>query len=258
MEQILMNMAVNARDAMPDGGTIKIETYNAVLGQGSDELGEDSIRGPHIMMEISDTGTGMPDDVKKHIFEPFFTTKDVDKGTGLGLSTCFGIVKQSGGHIYVDSDLGSGTTFKILLPRAGEITDSRRQSVSAVYEQKGTETVLLAEDDSSVRAAISSMLSDQGYNVLEATNGVEALRVAEETDGPIHLLLTDVVMPVMGGKDLADQIRILYPDTRVLFASGYTGDDIIRHGILESETDFVQKPLTPTTLFGKVREVLDR
>jgi CheY-like chemotaxis protein len=201
----------------------------------------------------------MTEEVKSHLFEPFFTTKPQGHGTGLGLSTCYGIVKQSGGHIHVYSGVGHGTTFKVYLPRISEGAPVDTPGSSALAQKHGTETILLVEDDLSVRGLSARLLRSKGYNVVEASNGQEALRVSQQrTDGEIALLLTDVIMPEMGGKELADQFRVKHPTTKVLFCSGYTQEAIDRGGELESGTAFLQKPFTPAALSQKIREILDQ
>jgi PAS domain S-box-containing protein len=256
LEQVLMNLAVNARDAMPTGGKLTIETGNIdhdpefARGQGAAAVRQ------FVMLAVTDTGVGMDEATKARIFEPFFTTKAPGKGTGLGLATVYGIVQQSGGFIWVYSEPGRGTTFKIYLPRV----DAAAEGVAAAALPPvagGTETVLLAEDAAAVRAVGKQVLERQGYTVLEAPDGEVALHLAQRHSGPIHLLLTDVVMPGMSGRQLADQLARTRPDTRVLFASGYTDDAVVRHGVLEEGTPYLQKPFTPESLARKVREVLD-
>jgi CheY-like chemotaxis protein len=208
---------------------------------------------------VSDTGYGMSPEVKEHIFEPFFTTKEKSKGTGLGLSTVYGIVKQSGGYIWVDSEPGCGTTFKIYLPRVEEEASVLHPTDDTSSLPCGSETVLIVEDEPSVRGLVVRVLRELGYTLIEAANGEEALHIVQEQDDKkINLLLTDVVMPQMGGKELADQLKIPQPDIKVLFISGYTDDAIVRHGVLEPGTNFLQKPFSPSALTHKVREVLDR
>jgi CheY-like chemotaxis protein len=256
LEQVLMNLAVNARDAMPTGGKLTIETGNIdhdpefARGQGAAAVRQ------FVMLAVTDTGVGMDEATKARIFEPFFTTKAPGKGTGLGLATVYGLVQQSGGFIWVYSEPGRGTTFKIYLPRV----DAAAEGVAAAALTPvagGTETVLLAEDAAAVRAVGKQVLERQGYTVLEAPDGEVALHLAQRHSGPIHLLLTDVVMPGMSGRQLADQLARTRPDTRVLFASGYTDDAVVRHGVLEEGTPYLQKPFTPESLARKVREVLD-
>ena len=258
-EQVLINLVVNARDAMPEGGQLTVQTSNVVLTpQQARELGEVQ-PGEYVVLTISDTGTGMSAETQKQIFEPFFTTKDQGKGTGLGLATCYGIVKQNSGHIEVESELGTGTCFRIYLPRVEAPSD-----VPAVADEpepwpRGTETVLLVEDEPAVRTVTSTALSSQGYRVLEATNGVEALQVSEDHAAEkISLLLTDVIMPTMGGKELAEQICERRPDIKVLFTSGYDNDAIADHGLLEPGLEFLQKPAPLQELTSRVRHVLDK
>jgi two-component system, cell cycle sensor histidine kinase and response regulator CckA len=258
-EQIILNVAVNARDAMPSGGKLTIETANVVLDEEYARTHVSVTPGPYVRLSVSDTGVGIPLEVKEKVFEPFFTTKEKGKGTGLGLSTVYGIVKQSGGNIWVYSELTHGTTFKIYLPRVEEDLDTLHGRDETDFLPSGSETVLLVEDEPSVRDLAHRLLNQQGYKVLEAANGEEALRVVQEHIGEkIHLLLTDVVMPQMGGKELANQLKNLRPDVKVLFTSGYTDDAIVHHGVLEPGTHFLQKPFSPKTLTHKVREALDR
>jgi two-component system cell cycle sensor histidine kinase/response regulator CckA len=256
MAQIIMNLSVNARDAMPRGGKLTIETGNVELDEGYAAAHPGAAVGRHVMLAVSDTGTGMDSDTQSHIFEPFFTTKHTSDGTGLGLATVYGIVKQSGGSIWVYSELGHGTTFKVYLPRA---TQARDESVVEVTPapQGGTETILLAEDQPEVGAVTSAMLTRRGYTVLVASGGAEALRVAREHRQPIHLLLTDVVMPSMSGRELFAQLHVLRPEVRVLYASGYTDNAVVLHGVLEQGLAFIQKPFTPQRLLTEVRGVLD-
>jgi CheY-like chemotaxis protein len=258
-EQMILNLAVNARDAMPSGGKLTIETANIELDEEYAHSHISVIPGHYVQLSITDTGVGILPDIKEKVFEPFFTTKDKGKGTGLGLSTVYGIVKQSGGNIWVYSEPGHGTTFKIYLPRVEEELDSALKREETDFLPRGNETVLLVEDDPSVRDLAHRLLIGQGYKVLEAANGEEALRVAQENIGEkIHLLLTDVVMPQMGGKELSEKLKQLRPDIGVLYTSGYTDNAIVHHGTLESGTNFLQKPFSPKTLSHKVREVLDQ
>jgi CheY-like chemotaxis protein len=258
LEQVLLNLVLNARDAMPAGGNLTMETANVTLDEDYARQHAEVTPGEYVLLSISDTGIGMTEEVKAHLFEPFFTTKEIDKGTGLGLAICFGIVKQSGGHIQVYSEVNGGTTFKIYLPRF-------REAISPVPDQdkpnnlpRGVETILLVEDETSVRELASRMLRQQGYNVLNAANGDEALRVAQEqAEAEIHLLLTDVVMPQLGGRELADRLKTMRPDLKVLFISGYTGNTDVHHGFLEPGVAFLSKPFSPQMLAHKVREVLD-
>ncbi len=260
IEQILMNLSVNARDAMPGGGTLVIETGNAYLDENYASQHPSVTPGWHVMLTVSDTGCGMDAETKERIFEPFFTTKELGKGTGLGLSTVYGIVKQSGGHVQVYSEVGIGTTFKVYLPRADK--PEEREAPVEVQSNgdkipEGTETVLLVEDEEVVRVMARALLLESGYHVLEAGNGNEALRVSEQYGGPIHLLLTDVVMPQMGGRELAERLAGIRPETRVLYMSGYTDDAIVHHGVFEEAMAFIQKPFTPDALGRKVRRMLE-
>ena len=257
IEQIIINLVVNARDAMPSGGKLTIETTNVFLDDAyiTNHLGAEP--GAHILLSVSDTGCGMSEDVQAHIFEPFFTTKEVSEGTGLGLSTVFGIVKQNGGNIWVYSEEGMGTTFKIYLPRAKKAATSSSQPDRANDLPQGTETILLVEDETMVRELAVQVLQWQGYTIIEAVNGPEALRLAQEHHAEIHLLLTDVVMPHMSGKVLANQMETLYPNIKVLFTSGYTDKAIVNQGLLTSDIMFIEKPFSPSDLTRKVREVLD-
>jgi CheY-like chemotaxis protein len=209
-------------------------------------------------LAVSDTGCGMTEEIRSHLFEPFFTTKEVSKGTGLGLSTIYGIVKQSGGHVGVYSEPGQGTTFKVYLPRIDEIGQSRATAQTAVLAPTGNEVVLLVEDQARVRSLTREVLERSGYHVLEAKNGSEGLERAEQHSGPINLLITDVIMPEMNGRALADRMTELRPAMRVLFISGYTDKAVVRHGVLKAKTAFLQKPFTATALAAKVREVLDQ
>jgi signal transduction histidine kinase/CheY-like chemotaxis protein len=259
MEQVLMNLVVNARDAMPQGGKVNTETANVTLDEVHVRQHPEASPGPYALVSVSDNGSGMPEEVQAHIFEPFFTTKEEGKGTGLGLATCYGIVRQSGGHIEVYSKVGQGTTFKIYLPLAEKASSASSDHEEAdSHLQKGTETVLLAEDELAVRSLIARLLRHQGYHVLEAANGVEALSLAREhSSKEIHLLLTDVVMPQMGGIELAKQLNSLRPNTKILFVSGYTSDPFVKLSIPDQGIQFVQKPFNPTVLVRKVREVMD-
>jgi PAS domain S-box-containing protein len=259
VEQVIVNLAVNARDAMPTGGTLTLETGNVVLDAAYAAHHLEVEPGEYVMLAVSDTGVGMNDEVKAHLFEPFFTTKEKGKGTGLGLSTVFGIVKQNGGHVWVYSEPGQGTSFKIYLPRVGKATQaaSDRPTSGATSPLRGSETLLLVEDETEVRELVKNILTAQGYQVLVAQDGVEALQVAGEYKEPIHLLLTDVVMPRMSGRELADQLRARHPQVRVLYMSGYTDNAIVHHGVLEAGIAFLPKPLTEDRLLREVRAVLD-
>jgi nitrogen-specific signal transduction histidine kinase len=257
IEQVLMNLAVNARDAMPEGGQITIETANVELSEGYAQLHMAVRPGPHVMLAVSDTGTGMSAETQARIFEPFFTTKPEGKGTGLGLSTIYGIIKQSGGNIWVYSELGKGTTFKIYLPRVRGSAVAPERVVVPRSLSAASETVLVVEDDDSVRRLSTTILRKHGYNIIEARSGVEALNIFQEHAGDLHLVITDVVMPQMGGRELALRLQKSHPDLKVLYVSGYTDEAIVRHGILHPGTLFLQKPFTPQSLIHKVREVLD-
>src|SRR5881296_210961 len=258
LEQVLMNLAVNARDAMPTGGKLTIETGNAEHDPDYAREHEATAVRRFVMLAVSDTGIGMDDATKARIFEPFFTTKEPGKGTGLGLATVYGIVQQSGGFIWVYSEPGHGTTFKIYLPQVEAPLEGRAVGAAPGDLPRGTETILLVEDAAAVRAVTRQVLERQGYTVLEAAHGAAALQTAAGHPGPIHLLLTDVVMPVLSGRQLADQLARLRPDAKVLYASGYTDDAVVRHGVLEAGISYLQKPFTADSLARKVREVLDR
>lgn len=255
LEQVLLNLVVNARDAMPDGGKLTIETASVVLDDHYVRTHPDAHPGPHVLLAVSDTGCGIAEDVRRHLFEPFFTTKQMGQGTGLGLSTVHGIVTQSGGSIEIYSELGRGTVFKIYLPAAGAEAGSTEQSES-VPVLTGSETILVAEDEREVREFTASALERFGYHVLKSTSPSHALELCQSEPGPIHLLLTDVVMPRMSGRELARQVRSMRPLTRVLYMSGYTDNVIVHHGILDEGTPFIQKPFSPEMLCAKVRGVL--
>ncbi len=257
--QVLMNLVVNARDAMPEGGHLSIATHNVTLDENYERTHAGAIAGEYVMLSVSDTGSGMTDEVKARIFEAFFTTKPSGKGTGLGLATCQTIVQQSGGHIGVYSEVGKGTTFKIYFPRVRMPLTAATGTVHARPLPGGTETVLVVEDDASVRHLARDVLEGLGYNVLRASNGQHALNVAREhTRSKIRLVVTDVVMPVMGGKLMVEWLKTSYPDLKIIFTSGYTEDAIKHHGVFEPGTDFLPKPYAPATLARKVREMLDR
>ena len=257
IDQVILNLAVNARDAMPAGGALTIETGNVDFDESYCTRHPDAAPGPHVMVAVSDTGVGMDEGIRAHLFEPFFTTKARGKGTGLGLATVYGIVKQSGGSIWVTSQPGRGTTFKVYLPRTAHAA-LEAAALCATSLPGGTETVLLVEDQAEVRAVALACLARHGYWVLEASRGDDALRVAANYEGPIHLLLTDVVMPAMSGADLSRELLRIRPEVRVLYASGYTESVIVSHGVLEPDVDLIQKPFTPEQLLQKIRDVLDR
>jgi two-component system, cell cycle sensor histidine kinase and response regulator CckA len=290
--QVLMNLVVNARDAMPNGGKLTIATNNVTLDENCPPCGAgggtspgqvhpvrlpplthgagsstpqgkgthaDATPGEYVMLSVSDTGTGMTGEVKARLFEAFFTTKPSGKGTGLGLATCQTIVQQSGGHIGVYSEVGRGTTFKVYFPRVDQSLDASAQVVKTGPLPRGTETLLVVEDEPSVRHLVTDMLKAQGYNVLRANNGQDALRVAGEHKGaPIRLVVTDVIMPLMGGKVMAEWLKTTYPDLKILFTSGYTEDAMTRRGMIEVEVEFLSKPYAPATLVRKVRKMLDK
>jgi CheY-like chemotaxis protein len=257
LEQVVMNLAVNARDAMPQGGRLTLETSSVELDKDYAQRHLGVQQGHYVMLAVSDTGTGITEEVKAHIFEPFFTTKEEGKGTGLGLATVYGIVDQSGVHVEVYSELTVGTTFKVYLPRVEEAAEHTMQDEHPQALPSGVETILLVEDDEVVRNLARRSLARQGYAVLGAEHPDEALLTNVRHDGPIDLLITDVVMPGMGGKELAAWITKERPNTRVLYISGYTDDAIVRHGMLQPDTAFLQKPFTPSALARKVRQVLD-
>jgi len=258
LEQVLMNLAVNARDAMPTGGKLTIETANV---EHDPDYARERAAAPvsrFVMLAVSDTGVGMDEATKAKIFEPFFTTKEPGKGTGLGLATVYGIVQQAGGFIWVYSEPGRGTTFKIYLPQVDAAAEGAAGGTAPADLPRGTETVLVVEDAAAVRAVTRQVLARQGYVVLEAPHGGAALDIAAQHHGPIHLLVTDVVMPGLSGRQLADQLARVRPDTKVLYVSGYTDDAVVRHGVLEAGIAYLQKPFTTDSLARKVREVLDR
>jgi two-component system cell cycle sensor histidine kinase/response regulator CckA len=257
IEVVILNLAVNARDAMPRGGRLTIEASNLVLGEDYVAGHTETQPGQYVLLAVSDTGVGMSDEVKAHVFEPFFTTKEPGKGTGLGLSTVFGIVKQSGGNIWVYSEEGQGTTFKIYLPRVMESAQSASHLESGQAMPSGSETILLVEDADSVRELVRRTLQNQDYTVLEARGGQEALQIADLHTGPIHLLLTDVIMPGISSKTLIEQVTQTYPDIKILLISGYTDNAIMQYGVLKPGVAFLQKPFSPLDLARKVRRVLD-
>ncbi|MGD0412027.1 MAG: PAS domain-containing protein [Verrucomicrobiota bacterium] len=256
--QVLMNLVVNARDAMPNGGKLTIATNNVTLDEGCARAQAGAMAGDFVMLSVSDTGTGMTDEVKAHLFEAFFTTKPKGKGTGLGLATCQTIVQESGGHIGVESEVGRGTTFRVYFPRVEQPLEVAARPVQAGPLPRGKETLLVVEDEPAVRHLALRVLKAQGYEVLTASNGQEALHLASDHKGaPIRLVITDVVMPLMGGKVMADWLKITYPDLRILFTSGYPDNVMNQQGALEPAVAFLPKPYAPTVLVHKVREMLD-
>ena len=258
IEQVIMNLTVNARDAMPNGGKLTIETANVDLDEAYfRDHGVENRPGPFVMISVSDNGIGMDKEMQSHIFEPFFTIKDKGEGTGLGLSTVYGIVKQSGGYIWVYSEPGQGTTFKTYFPEAKGDAVSVKEDKTPRDLHGGSETILVVEDEDSVRNMVQRILQEYGYRVLEAKNGEDALRVSEEHEGPIHLILTDVIMPGMSGRDLAGRLQQIRQETKVVYMSGYTDNTIARHGVLDKNIHFIEKPFTPEGLARKVREALD-
>jgi nitrogen-specific signal transduction histidine kinase/CheY-like chemotaxis protein len=256
IEQVIVNLAVNARDAMPSGGRLTVETANVTLDASYAAYHLEAQPGDYVLITVSDTGIGMTDEVKAHLFEPFFTTKEVGKGTGLGLATVYGIVKQSGGHIWVYSEEGEGTTFKIYLPRATSVARPAGGLGGVKDVPGGEETILVVEDNDEVRDLTRRMLAGQGYTMLEARNGQEALQISAGYTCSIHLLLTDIVMPGISGKDLAQQLSQARPGLKVLFMSGYSDIAFGHHQGVETD-NFLQKPFSPMDLARKVRAVLD-
>jgi CheY-like chemotaxis protein len=257
--QVLMNLVVNARDAMPNGGKLAIQTSAVLLDEAHAQAHPGTTSGEYVMLTISDTGTGMTEEVKARLFEAFFTTKPVGKGTGLGLITCQTVVRQSGGHIDVSSELGKGTTFKIYFPRIDQaLPIATSPACKARIPGRGTETLLLVEDEPSLRHLAELILKAQGYKVLIAANGQDALRIADEHKGEqISLVVTDIMMPGIGGKAMADLLRTALPDLKILFTSGYSDNVIAHHGALEEGIAFLPKPFSRATLIRKVRELLD-
>lgn len=256
IEQVVLNLAVNARDAMLQGGKLTIETANVELDEAYARSHVATKPGRYGMLSVSDTGVGMTQEVKKQVFEPFFTTKEKGKGTGLGLATAYGIVKQSGGNIWVYSEPGQGATFKIYLPRVDQpLAKEMKKAESGVF--RGAGVILVVEDEEGVRNAVLEMLKKQGYSVLGADNAGEALLICQQYKDTIHLLLTDVVMPKVSGPELAKRLGAFHPEMKVLYMSGYTSNAIVHHGVLDREVNYIQKPFTFEGLARKVWEVLD-
>jgi signal transduction histidine kinase len=254
--QVLMNLVVNARDAMPNGGKLTIATNNVTMDESHAHTG--TIPGDYVMLSVSDTGTGMTEEVKAHLFEAFFTTKPKGKGTGLGLATCQTIVQQSGGHISVSSEIGKGATFQIYFPRVEQPLAVTTKPIQMGPVARGTETLLVVEDEPALRHLAVSVLGAQGYKVLPASNGQDGLRVAREHKGsPIRLVVTDIIMPQMSGKVMVEWLKATYPEMKVLYTSGYTDDGLAQYGVLEPGVEFLPKPYTPSGLASKVRELLD-
>jgi len=259
LQQVILNLAVNARDAMPEGGRLTIETHNVELRETYADEHRAVTPGPYVLLAVSDTGAGMTAETQAHLFEPFFTTKGLGQGTGLGLATVYGIIKQTGGHIWVYSELGQGTTFKIYLPRVDEPAEPlEAPSTARPQHLRGTERILLVEDEAAVRAVTRQLLQRNGYSVIEAPEGAVALTLLNGGEVTVDLLLTDVVMPGMSGRELAERAATGCPGLRVLFMSGYTDDAVVRHRILEAGLNYLQKPFHPDALLRKVRDVLDQ
>lgn len=258
IEQIIMNLAVNSRDAMPKGGRLTVDTANVYLDDSQAFKYADNRSGTHIMIAVSDTGCGIDPKIQEKIFEPFFTTKELGKGTGLGLSTVYGIVKQNDGMITVASEPEKGTTFRIFFPAVEESAVTVAPIRESDDSYRGAETILVVEDDLTTRTVISRILREKGYTILEAADGLEALQIYKMHENPIHLILTDVVMPGISGRELFNQIQSFNSKAKVLFMSGYTDDAIVQHGVLENGVAFLQKPISPTDIIRKVRMVLDQ
>jgi PAS domain S-box-containing protein len=257
IEQVVMNLVVNARDAMPDGGNLTILTANAELDAAFARAHPGSVEGQYVMLAVTDTGTGMDPETQTQIFEPFFTTKGRDKGTGLGLATVYGVVKQSNGYITVNSEIGKGASFKIYLPRIDQPVASKSESIQAPLTMRGSETILLVEDAAPLRLLAQLFLKENGYQVLTAADGADAQQIAAQNRGPIHLLLTDVVMPGINGRVLAERLASRHPAMKVLYMSGYTDSFIAGHGVLEEGIHLLHKPFTEEVLMRKIRELLD-
>ena len=257
--QLLMNLVINARDAMPQGGKLTIETSNVTLNKNDAQAHPDIPFGNYVMLSVTDTGTGMTEEVKKHIFEAFFTTKPKGKGTGLGLATCQTIIRQSHAFIDVESEIGKGSVFKIYFPQVNKPLQTMTRSLSAMAPQRGTETLLIVEDEGALRRMISMVLENLGYTVLQASSGEAGLNAAHEHKGnPISLVLTDLIMPHMGGKPMADLLKKTYPNLKVLFTSGYTDTTMLTPGPPDPDISFLPKPYALATLTAKIREMLDK
>ena len=256
LEQVIMNLAVNSRDAMPKGGTLTIETANSELNAGYVKSHIAVRPGPYVLLAVSDTGIGMDEETRAHLFEPFYTTKTEGRGTGLGLSIVFGIVKQSGGNIEVYSEPGQGTSVKIYLPRVEQVAPDEEEGFHQAMP-RGTETVLLVEDEDMLRRLVRETLEREGYTVLDAATPAEAQRICQAFKGPIHLMVTDVIMPKLNGRELAERVARVHPEMRVLYMSGYTDNAVVAYGVLQGAMPFLQKPFTPSALTRKVREMLD-
>jgi len=257
IEQVLMNLVLNARDAMPVGGKITIETANVHLDEAYSREHDGVPAGSYVMVAVSDTGVGMNAETQSRIFEPFFTTKELGRGTGLGLSTVYGIVKQSGGHIWVYSEPGRGTTFKIYFARVDDPAESLPPPDKSTAPQRGHESILLVEDDSQVRELTRSVLASCGYSVVVAENAQAVAEICARHSQPIQLLLTDVVMPGITGREVADRVIARWSGARVLYMSGYAANSVVHQGVLDNGIFFITKPFTPSALASKVREVLD-
>lgn len=256
LEQVIMNLAVNSRDAMPAGGKLTIETSNVELDERYAVGHASTQSGPHVMLAVTDTGCGMDESTKAHIFEPFFTTKEIGKGTGLGLATVYGIVKQSGGFVWVYTEPGIGTTFKIYLPRVDQVLEDEPLADMIEKLDRRSQTILVVEDDAALLQVTCRSLEEIGYAVLAARTPAEAIQIFENHPGSIHLVVTDVIMPGMGGHHLASHLSAICPEMKVLYISGYTDNTIVHHGILDPGLAFLQKPFSPRALARKVSEVL--